>query len=50
MKKSNNGDVKCVKTVRYLEALIAYNSTHIRREKERLSELESLLDEVKYIK
>ena len=50
MKKSNNGDVKCVKTVRYLEALVAYKRTHIRREKERLSELESLLDEVKYIK
>ena len=50
MKKSKNGDVKCVKTVRYLEALIAYKRTHIRREKERLSELESLLDEVKYIK
>ena len=50
MKKSKNGDVKCVKTVRYLEALISYKRTHIRREKERLSELESLLDEVKYIK
>ena len=50
MKKIRNGDVKCVKTVRYLEALIAYKRTHVRREKERLSELESLLDEVKYIK
>ena len=50
MKKRKNGDVKCVKTVRYLEALIAYKRTHIRREKERLSELEGLLDEVKYIK
>ena len=50
MKKSKNGAVKCVKTVRSLEALISYKRTHIRREKERLSELESLLDEVKYIK
>ena len=50
MKKSKNVAVKCVKTVQYLEALIAYKRTHIRREKERLSELESLLDEVKYIK
>lgn len=50
MKNSKNGDVKCVKTVRYLEALIAYKRTHIRRERESLSELESLLDEVKYIK
>lgn len=50
MKKNKNGAIKCVKTVRYLEALIAYKRTHIRREKERLSELESLLDEVKYIK
>ena len=50
MKKNKNGAVKCVKTVRYLESLIAYKRTHIRREKERLSELESLLDEVKYIK
>ena len=50
MKKNKNGAVKCVKTVRYLEALIAYKRTHIRREKDRLSELESLLDEVKYIK
>ena len=50
MKKSKNGAVKFVKTVRYLEALIAYKWTHIRREKERLSELESRLNEVKYIK
>ena len=50
MKKRKNGDVKCVKTVRYLEALIADKRTHVRREKERLSELESLLDEVKYLK
>ena len=50
MKKSKNNSAKCVKTVRYLEALIAYKRTHISREKERLSELESLLDEVKYIK
>ena len=51
MKKNKNGAVKCVKIVRCLEALIAaYKRTHIRREKERLSELESLLDEVKYIK
>ena len=49
-KKNKNGAVKCVKTVRYLEALIAYKRTHIRREKERLSELEGLLNEVKYVK
>ena len=50
MKKSKNNGSKCVKTVRYLEALIAYKRTHIRREKDRLAELEGLLDEVKYIK
>ena len=50
MNKNENVAVKCVKTVRYLEALIAYKRTHIRREKERLSELEGLLNEVKYIK
>ena len=50
MKKNKNGAVKCVKTVRYLEALIAYKRTHIRRENERHSELEGLLNEVKYIK
>ena len=50
MNKSKNNSAKCVKTVRYLEALIAYKRTHIRREKDRLSELESLLDEVKCIK
>ena len=49
MKKNKNGDVKCVKTVRYLEALIAYKRTHIRREKERLAELESLLEEVNVV-
>ena len=48
-KRKNNGS-KCVKTVRYLEALIAYKRTHIRREKDRLAELEGLLNEVKYIK
>lgn len=46
MKKSKNNGSKCVKTVRYLEALIAYKRTHIRREKERLSELEDMLKEV----
>lgn len=34
------------KTVHYLEALIAYKRTHIRREQERLSQLEELLEEV----
>ena len=28
MKKNKNGAVKCVKTVRYLEALLAYKRTH----------------------
>ena len=46
MKKSKNNGSKCVKTVRYLEALISYKRTHIRREKERLSELEDMLKEV----
>ena len=46
MKKRKNGDVKCVKTVRYIEALIAYKRTHIRREMDRLSELEEMLKEV----
>ena len=49
-KKSKNNSAKCVKTVRYLEALIAYKRTHILREKERLAELEGLLNEIKYIK
>lgn len=34
------------KVVRYLEALIAYKRTHIRREQDRLRHLEELLDEV----
>ena len=34
------------KVVRYLEALIAYKRTHIRREQERLRQLEELLEEV----
>lgn len=34
------------KVVRYLKALIAYKRTHIRREKDRLLQLEELLDEV----
>ena len=34
------------KVVRYLESLIAYKRTHIRRERERLLQLEELLDEV----
>lgn len=33
------------KVVRYLEALIAYKRTHIRREKERLRQLEELMEE-----
>ena len=34
------------KVVRYLKALIAYKRTHIRREKDRLLQLEELLEEV----
>ena len=44
MKKNQKKDAP--KTVRYLETLIAYKKTHIRREKERLLQLEELLDEV----
>ena len=44
MKKERKKDAP--KTVRYLEALIAYKKTHIRREKERLLQLEELLEEV----
>lgn len=44
MKKEKNKDMP--KVVRYLEALIAYKRTHIRREKERLLQLEELLNEV----
>ena len=44
MKKNQKKDAP--KTVRYLEALISYKKTHIRREKERLLQLEELLDEV----
>ena len=49
MKKSKNNCSKCIKTVRYLEALIAYKRTHIRREKDRLAELEGLLNEDKCV-
>lgn len=44
MKKEKKKDAP--KTVRYLEALIAYKRTHIRREKDRLLQLEELLEEV----
>ena len=44
MKKERKKDAP--KTVHYLEALIAYKKTHISREKERLLQLEELLDEV----
>ena len=44
MKKERKKDAP--KTVRYLEALISYKRTHIRREQERLRQLEELLDEV----
>ena len=44
MKKNQKKDAP--KTVRYLEALISYKRTHIRREKERLLQLEELLEEV----
>ena len=44
MKKDRKQDVP--KIVRYLETLIAYKRTHIRREKERLLQLEELLEEV----
>ena len=44
MKKERKKDVP--KIVRYLEALIAYKRTHIRREQDRLRQLEELLEEV----
>lgn len=44
MKKNQKKDMP--KVVRYLEALISYKRTHIRREQERLQQLEELLDEV----
>ena len=44
MKKNQKKDMP--KVVRYLEALISYKRTHIRRERERLRQLEELLDEV----
>ena len=44
MKKNQKKDMP--KVVRYLSALISYKRTHIRREKERLLQLEELLDEV----
>ena len=46
MKKSDKKKTEAVKTYNYLKALIAYKRTHIRREKERLSELEEMLKEV----
>ena len=44
MKKDRKKDMP--KVVRYLESLIAYKRTHIRREQDRLRRLEELLDEV----
>ena len=44
MKKERKKDTP--KVVRYLSALIAYKRTHIRREQERLRQLEELLEEV----
>ena len=46
MKKSDKKKTEAVKTYNYLKALIAYKRTHIRREKDRLSELEEMLKEV----
>lgn len=46
MKKSDKKKTEAVKTYNYLKALISYKRTHIRREKERLSELEDMLKEV----
>ena len=46
MKKSDKKKTEAVKTYNYLKALIAYKRTHIRRERERLSELEEMLKEV----
>ena len=46
MKKSDKKKTEAVKTYNYLKALIAYKRTHIRREMDRLSELEEMLKEV----
>ena len=46
MKKSDKKKTEAVKTYNYLKALIAYKRTHIRRERERLFELEEMLKEV----
>ena len=46
MKKSDKKKTEAVKTYNYLKALISYKRTHIRRENERLSELEDMLKEV----
>ena len=46
MKKSDKKKTEAVKTYNYLKALIAYKRTHIRRERDRLSELEEMLKEV----
>ena len=43
---SKNQKKDTPKVVRYLESLIAYKRTHISREKERLLQLEELLEEV----
>ena len=46
MKKSDKKKTEAVKTYNYLKALISYKRTHIRREMDRLSELEEMLKEV----
>ena len=43
---SKNQKKDMPKTARYLEALIAYKRTHIRREQERRRQWEELLEEV----
>ena len=46
MKKSDKKKTDAVKTYNYLKALIACKRTHIRRERDCLSELEEMLKEV----
>ena len=46
MKRKNTKNVPTFRTLAYIRALIAYKRTHIRREQERLSELEKMENEL----
>ena len=45
-KRKNTKNVPTFRTLAYIRALIAYKRTHIRRENERLKELETMESEL----